>query len=59
MSESDALEAASLVRAPGNPGEFTVWGVVNALTSAAKAGGYADERFDRSAVAGRVLAATA
>jgi len=56
LTEADALEAADLVRSPENPGDFTVWGVVNGLTSAAKAGPYADDRFDRSVIAGRILA---
>ena len=56
LPESDALEVAELVRAPENPGEFTVWGVVNGITSAAKASPYASERVDVSALAGTVLA---
>lgn len=57
MAEVDAMEAVELVRAPENPGEFTVWGVVNGVTSAAKAGTYAEDRTERSMTAGRILAA--
>ncbi len=55
MPEADAMEVADLVRAPENPGEFTVWGVVNGITSAAKAAPYAADRTDISALARRVL----
>jgi hypothetical protein len=55
LPEADAMEVADLVRAPENPGAFTVWGVVNGITSAAKALAYADDRADLSAVAGSVL----
>lgn len=59
LPEADATAAADLVRTPENPGEFTVWGVVNGITSAAKALAYAGERADFSVIAGDVLAATA
>lgn len=59
LPEADATAAADLVRAPENPGEFTVWGVVNGITSAAKAMAYAGDRADFSTVAGEVLAAAA
>jgi hypothetical protein len=55
MSEADAMEAADLVRAPENPGDFSVWGVVNAMTTAAKALPYASERFEATALAARLL----
>lgn len=56
MPEADALEVADLVLAPENPGEFTVWGVVNGITSAAKGRAYAEGRTALSSVAGQVLA---
>lgn len=59
LPEADATAAADLVHTPENPGEFTVWGVVNGITSAAKALAYAGERADFSVIAGDVLAATA
>jgi hypothetical protein len=55
MSEADALEAVSLVRTPENPGEFTIWGVVNGITSAAKASAFAAERVGRSGIARMLL----
>ncbi len=58
MPEGDALEVADLVRAPENPGEFTVWGVVNGITSAAKALPHATARTDASTVAGTILSST-
>ncbi len=57
LAEADALEVADLVRAPENPGEFTVWGVLSGITSAAKGAAYADERLGRSTLAGRLLTA--
>lgn len=57
LPEADAMEVADLVRAPENPGEFSVWGVVNGVTSAAKGLAYAEDRTALSVVAGRVLAA--
>lgn len=57
MPEADALEAVSLVRAPENPGELTVWGVVNGITSAAKGLAYAEGRAAQSAAASQVLVA--
>lgn len=57
MAESEAIQSVDLVRAPENPGEFTVWGVANGITSAAKGLAYADDRTDMSAVAGNVLSA--
>ncbi len=59
LSEAGAAGVADLVLAPENPGEFTVWGVVNGITSAAKAMAYAGDRADFSTVAGEVLAAAA
>lgn len=56
LAEADATAAADLVRAPENPGEFSVWGVVNGITSAAKTMAYAGDRADFSTVAGEVLA---
>lgn len=55
LSQADAREIADLVRDPENPGEFTVWGVVNGVTSAAKAHSLAADRAGASAVAGRIL----
>jgi hypothetical protein len=37
LSQADAREVVHLVREPENPGVLTVWGIVNGLTSAAKA----------------------
>lgn len=56
MPEADALEAVDLVRAPENPGVFTVYGIANGITSAAKALPYANDRVERGVLAARVLA---
>lgn len=58
MPEADALEAVSLVRAPENPGAFTVWGMVNGITSAAKGPQYSDGRVALAMSAGSLLATT-
>ena len=58
LAEADAREAADLVRTDENPGVYSVWGVANGLTSAAKALPYADERADLATTAGRLLAAS-
>ena len=55
LSAADAREAVELVRDPLNPGDFTVWGVVNGLTSAAKGPIHAADRAARSELAGRVM----
>ncbi len=55
MTEADATEATELVRAPENPGEFTIWGVVNGITSLAKGLAFAESRLSASASAGRLL----
>lgn len=55
MPEAEALEVADLVRAPENPGEYTLWGVVNGITSAATSRPYASDRVVDSAVAVKVL----
>jgi hypothetical protein len=57
MPEADAMEAVDLVRAPENPGEYTTWGIVNGVTSAAKALPYANDRVERGLLAARILAA--
>ena len=48
----DIVDAVFL---PENPGELTVWGVVNGLTSVAKTLPYAADRADLSRVAGELL----
>ena len=48
----DVVDAVFL---PENPGELTVWGVVNGLTSVAKAMPYAEEREKLQRVAGELL----
>jgi hypothetical protein len=55
MPEADALEVVDLVRAPENPGEYTVWGVVNGITTASKALTFASDRADMGALAGSIL----
>jgi len=57
MPEADALEVAELVRAPENPGVYSVFGVVNGITSAAKGLPFAAQRTELSALAGQVLSA--
>ena len=57
LSESDAREVVDLVYAPENPQDMSVWGIVNGLTSAAKAHRYAEDRTRVGALAGRVLSA--
>lgn len=57
MPEADAMEVVELVRAPENPGEYTVWGVVNGITSAAKSRPYAADRVEGGSVAEKVLEA--
>lgn len=58
MREADAMEAVSLERAPENPGAFTVWGMMNGITSAAKGLQYADGRVALAMSAGSLLATT-
>ncbi len=58
VSESDAREIVDLVYSPENPGDLSVWGVVNGITSAAKGHAYAEARTRISALAGRILTAT-
>jgi hypothetical protein len=52
--EPEVVDAAFL---PENPGELTVWGVVNGLTSVAKQMPYAEERAKLQRVAGELLVA--
>jgi hypothetical protein len=55
LSEADAREVVALVREPENPGDLSVWGVVNGITSAAKAYAHAEHRSRISNLAGRIL----
>ena len=50
------IDAAML---PENPGDLSIWGVVNGITSAAKDMGFAGGMADTSALAGKVLQAGA
>jgi hypothetical protein len=58
LSQADAREVVHLVREPENPGDLSVWGVVNGITSAAKAYAHAENRSRVSNLAGRILTAT-
>jgi len=58
VSEADAREIVELAYAPENPGDLSVWGVVNGITSAAKGYGHAEGRTRVGALAGRVLQST-
>ena len=58
LSEADAREVVMLARAPENPGELSVWGIANGITSAAKAYANADDRVRVSSLAGRVMGAS-
>ncbi len=57
VSEADAREIVELAYAEENPRDLSVWGVVNGITSAAKAHRYAEDRTRVGALAGRVLTA--
>ena len=57
-SEADAREIVELAYAEEDPGDLSVWGVVNGITSAAKAHRYAEARTHVSNLAGRVLSTT-
>ena len=58
VSEADAREVVELGYAEENPGDLSVWGVVNGITSSAKAHRYAEDRTRVGALAGRILTAT-
>ena len=58
VSQADAREIVHIARSPENPGDLSVWGVVNGITSAAKSGTHAESRQRISSLAGRVLATT-
>lgn len=55
IATADAMEIVDLAHAPDNPGDLSVWGVVNGITSAAKAHSHAERRAHWSALAGRLL----
>ena len=57
VSEEDAREVVDLAFAPENPGDLTVWGVVNGITSAAKGHAFANDRTAIGTLAGSVLEA--
>jgi hypothetical protein len=57
LSQADAREVVHLVREPENPGDLSVWGLVNGITRAASAYAHAENRRRVSNLAGRVLAA--
>ena len=58
ISEVDAREIVELAYLEENPGDLSVWGVVNGITSSAKAHRYAEDRTRVGALAGRILTAT-
>ncbi len=58
VSEADAREIMELAYSEENPGDLSVWGVVNGITSSAKAHRYAEDRTRIGALAGRVLSRT-
>ncbi|MCK6478653.1 MAG: hypothetical protein L6R43_00470, partial [Planctomycetes bacterium] len=51
-----APEVLKAVHLPENPGEMTVWGVVNGITSVAKGMAYAEGKTQLASVAGELLA---
>ena len=55
VARKTAAEVVDAVFLPENPGELTVWGVANGLTSVAKREPYAEDRAALSRVAGEVL----
>lgn len=56
VSEADAREIVELAYAAENPGDLSVWGVVNGITTAAKGHAHAESRSRTSLLAGRILA---
>ena len=58
VSEADAREIVELAYLEENPGDVSVWGIVNGITSAAKGHAYAESRTRVGSLAGRVLTAT-
>ena len=56
VSEADAREIVELAYLEENPGDLSVWGIVNGITSSAKAHRYAEARTRMGVLAGRVLA---
>jgi hypothetical protein len=56
VSPKIAPDVVDAVFLPENPSELTHWGVVNGLTSVAKALPYADDRVELSRFAGQLLA---
>ena len=58
ISEADAREMVELAYLEENPGDLSVWGIANGITSAAKGHRYAENRVRASVFAGRILTAT-
>ncbi len=57
VSEADAREIVELAYMEENPGDLSIWGIVNGITSSAKAHRYAEGRTRVGALAGRILTA--